>query len=63
LKIPAQYASKLYSTLRDFGEVRKEEWVRDVQYCLLEIPGGLQDELYQAMNKLTHGEVEIKVLR
>lgn len=63
LKIPAQYASKLFQTLREFGEVKKEEWVKDEQYCLLEIPGGLQDELYQAMNKLTHGDVEIKVLR
>ncbi len=63
LKIPAKYASKLFQTLREFGEVKKEEWIKDEQYCLLEIPGGLQDELYQAMNKLTHGDVEIKVLR
>ena len=63
LKIPAQYAAKLYSTLHEFGVVKKEEWVKDEQFCLLEIPGGMQDALYKSVNKIAHGEVDIKLVR
>ncbi|MFH1788588.1 MAG: ribosome assembly factor SBDS [Candidatus Altiarchaeota archaeon] len=63
LKIPAKYAAKLYSTLHEFGDMKKEEWIRDEQICIIEIPGGMQDELYKKMNSLTHGEIEIKVVR
>lgn len=62
VKIPSQYTGKLYTVLREFGDVQKEEWRGSLQYCLIELPAGLQDELYNKINNLTHGEVETKVV-
>jgi len=63
VKIPANYAGKLHSTFREFGDVKKEEWVGGEQYCVLEIPAGLQDEFLSKINNLTKGEANIKFLR
>lgn len=63
VKIPANYAGNSYKLLREFGDVKKEEWDKGDLICLLKIPAGIQDELYSRLNSLTHGEVEIKVLR
>ncbi len=63
LKVPAQYAGSCYRILEEFGEVKKKEWDKGDLLCLLETPAGLQDELYNRLNNLTHGEVKIKVIR
>jgi ribosome maturation protein SDO1 len=63
VKIPATYSGKLYNVIRDFGEVKKEDWVRGEQYCLIEIPAGVQDDLYSRLNSITHGEVKTKVVK
>ncbi|MFH1126242.1 MAG: ribosome assembly factor SBDS [Candidatus Altiarchaeota archaeon] len=63
LKIPAEHATKIYNLLREYGEVKKEEWVANEQYCLIEIPGGVQDELYTKLNAITHGEVKTKLVK
>jgi len=63
VKIPANYAGNSYRILREFGEVKKEEWDKGDLLCLLEIPAGIQDEFYSRLNSLTHGDVKIKVLR
>jgi ribosome maturation protein SDO1 len=63
VKIPAAHTGRLYSILREYGEVKKEEWVGQEQYCLVEIPGGVQDELYDKLNSLTHGEVKTKLVK
>lgn len=63
VKIPAAYSGNCHRILREFGEIKKEEWAAGDLICLLEIPGGLQDEFYSRINGLTHGEATIKVLR
>lgn len=63
VKIPAQYAGSCYKILREFGRVKKEEWDKGDLLCLLETPAGLQDEFYNRLNNLTHGEVKIKILK
>ena len=63
VKIPATYAGKMYHIIREYGEVKKEDWVGGEQYCLIEIPAGIQDELYSRLNSLTHGEVKTKVVK
>lgn len=62
IKIPVEYSARLYGILKEFGEVKKEEYVGNYQYCLLEIPAGLQDDLYNKLNNLTHGNVETKIV-
>lgn len=64
IKIPSKYAGNIYGILRSLGEVKKEEWDKNGNYlCLIEIPAGIQDELYNKLNGLTHGEVQLKIIK
>lgn len=63
IKIKAKDYGKCYPKLRKLGEIKKEEWEGEDYLCLIEIPGGLRDELYSSLNNLTQGEAEIKILR
>jgi len=63
VKLSAEDAKRIYQTLHELGEVKKEEWVGSHQICLLEIPAGIQDDVSSKLNKLTHGAVEIKILK
>ncbi|MFH1722741.1 MAG: ribosome assembly factor SBDS [Candidatus Altiarchaeota archaeon] len=62
VKIPASYAGKAYNLLREFGEIKKEEWVAGDLISVIEMPAGLQDDFYSKINNFTHGEVKIKKL-
>ncbi len=64
IKIPANYAGNIHGIIKEFGEIKKEEWDRDGSLLsLIEIPAGLQDEFYGKINNLTHGEGQIKLLK
>ena len=63
VKIPAVYAGKTHNILREFGDIKKEEWSGGDLMCLLDVPAGLQDEFYNKLNSLTKGDVKIKILR
>ncbi len=63
IKIPPEYAPKAYSHLHHYT-VSKEEWQKDGSLiAVLEIPAGLQDELYNELNSFTHGNMETRVLK
>jgi len=63
IKIPAQYSGRIYKQLAGLGEIKKSTWLNDGSlYVELEIPAGLQDEVINKINKLTHGEASIKIL-
>lgn len=63
VKIPAEHSGKLYTVLHEFGEVKKDGWQGNFQFCLIEMPAGLQDDFCNKINNLTHGEAEVKILR
>lgn len=63
VKIPAKYSGNCYRVLKEFGDIKKEEWDKGDLICLLGIPGGVQDEFYSKINGLTQGEAKIKVLK
>jgi ribosome maturation protein SDO1 len=64
LTIPAQWASRAYSALKQFGRMLREEWQNDGSWKgVLEIPGGMEQELYDKLNALTHGELVAKVIK
>jgi len=64
LTIPAQYASKAYNVVKQFGKILNEAWQSDGSWKgTLEIPGGLEQELYDKLNAVTHGEVIAKVIK
>jgi len=62
IKIPAEYAGKSYGYVHDLKRTR-EEWGNDGSLmAIIEIPAGLQSEVYDKLNALTHGSVETKLL-
>ncbi|MBI2660737.1 ribosome assembly factor SBDS [Candidatus Woesearchaeota archaeon] len=64
VKISPAYAPKCYSAIKHLGTILREEW-QDNGYwnAVVEIPGGLESEFYEKLNKLTSGNVECKVTK
>ena len=64
IKIPGDYAGKVYSVISDFGKTRKEEWQKDGSWiAVVEVPGGLQESFDRKLSELTGGQVETKVIK
>lgn len=61
--IPAEHASKCYSVVQSMSDVQKDEWQNDGSWlCVVEIPGGLVEEFFDKLNKITHGDIESREL-
>jgi ribosome maturation protein SDO1 len=64
IKIPASFAGKASSVVRNLGTLIRDEWAHDGGYvCMLEIPSGMQQDIYARLNDMTHGQVEVKVIK
>ncbi|MBN2203156.1 MAG: ribosome assembly factor SBDS [Candidatus Aenigmarchaeota archaeon] len=64
VKITPQFAGKAGNIIRSFGTLLKEEWGKDGSLItLIEIPAGIQQEVYDRLNNLTHGQVEVKIVK
>jgi ribosome maturation protein SDO1 len=62
-KIPPAYVGKAQAVVRRLGTLKQEEWASDGSWLvLIEIPAGIQAEVYEKLNEITRGEVEIKVV-
>ena len=60
VRIPAQYAGHSFTVLKKY-KLLKDEWQNDGSLvAVVEIPAGLQDDLFSELNKISHGEVESK---
>ena len=63
IKIPGAYAGKCYSILKQYGKLLKDEWQNDGSLvAVVEVPAGAQEEFFDKLNNLAHGEVESKIL-
>ncbi|MBI2144127.1 ribosome assembly factor SBDS [Candidatus Woesearchaeota archaeon] len=61
--IPAQFAAKAHPILKGFGSLQKDSWQSDGSLlAVVEVPAGLQQELFSELNRLCHGSVESKVV-
>ena len=64
IKISPEYAPKCYSTVKSFGTILREEWQTNGSWVVVvELPGGMENDLYDKLNKICHGNVESKVLK
>lgn len=63
LRVPIQYAGKASSVVRNLAPVKKEEWKSDAWIAVIEIPAGMQANIYSKLNELTSGQVEVKVVK
>ncbi|HUR24520.1 MAG TPA: ribosome assembly factor SBDS [Candidatus Thermoplasmatota archaeon] len=63
IRIPAEHTGHTYGPARAMGEIQQEEWQNDGSLILvLEIPAGMQTEVYDRLNGLTHGQVTTKLV-
>ncbi|MFA5862886.1 MAG: ribosome assembly factor SBDS [Candidatus Thermoplasmatota archaeon] len=64
VKFPPAHAGKALATLHGWGELKQQAWQSDGSFIgIVEIPGGMQNEFYDELNKRTHGEVETRIMR
>jgi ribosome maturation protein SDO1 len=64
IKIPATYTAKGYNIVAQLTHIKKEEWQKDGSWVsVVTLPAGLQMELLDKLNKLTHGRVQTKLLK
>ena len=62
IKISASHVARCYGVLKEYG-IRKEEYASDGSLiAVIEIPAGIQAEVYDKLNRLTAGSVQTKVL-
>ena len=63
VKIPNKYAGLGFSILKRYNLI-KDEWQSDGSLiAVVNIPAGIQEEFFSELNKVTHGEVESKILK
>ena len=61
--VPSKYAPKSYAALKSFGRLNKSRWHSDgTLFAVLEMPAGIQQDVVERLNKLTHGDVDIKIM-
>ncbi len=64
VKVPAKYAPKAYNTTAQFAHIKQSEWQTDGSWVgVVTLPAGLQMEFLDALNKLTHGRVQTKLMK
>jgi ribosome maturation protein SDO1 len=64
IKLPSAFTAKGYNIVAQLAQIKKEEWQSDGSWVsVVSLPAGLQMELIDKLNKLTHGRVQIKFLK
>ncbi len=62
IKIPLEHAGKAEPALRRMAQVKKEEWTSAAWIVVIEIPAGMQADIYARLNDVTHGSIETKII-
>ncbi len=63
INIPTEYAGKCASVLKGIGKSKSENWNNDGSLLVqIEIPAGIELEVYDQINSITHGNAEINVI-
>ncbi|MEK6940358.1 MAG: ribosome assembly factor SBDS [Nanoarchaeota archaeon] len=60
--IPAQYGGQSYHVIKTRGKLIKDSWNPDGSLsATIEIPAGMQEDLENVLNSITHGEATIEL--
>jgi ribosome maturation protein SDO1 len=63
VKIPSSFTAKGYNIVAQYAHIKQEEWQSDGSWVAkITYPAGLQMELLDKLNKLTHGRIQTKLL-
>jgi len=64
VRIPPEYASKSYGTVKGFGKIQHEEWKADGSWsAVIELPAGLYGPFLEKLGEMTRGNVEAKLVK
>jgi len=64
IRIGNKYSGKCYGILKQYGNIIKDEWLDDGSLSVvIEMPAGLQQDLFDKLNGIAHGEVESKIIK
>lgn len=64
VRIPPEYAGKVYGALKSFGTIKNEVWLSDGSLSvILEMPAGLYGPFLEKMGEITRGNIEAKILK
>jgi len=63
VKVPAQYASRAYGTIKSLGLLKREEWRGDGSwYGEIEMPAGVYASMLNKLGDVTKGSGEAKIV-
>lgn len=63
VRIPIEHAGKAAAVVRHLAPIKKEEWQERYWIALIEIPAGMQADIFSRLNEITGGQAEVKVLK
>jgi len=62
VRIPPEYATKAYGSVKGFGTIRNEEWRADGSWtAIVEMPAGLYGPFLEKLGELTKGTGQAKI--
>ena len=63
LVIPAEAGGQSFGIIKKYAKIIREEWLNDGRLSVdIEVPAGLQADLFNDLNNIAHGQVESKEL-
>lgn len=64
IHIPSHYASSANGIIKQMSKVLSSNWAPDGSFTgTIEIPGGLEEDFFTKLNKVTHGTVTSRLVR
>ncbi|MCL7419071.1 MAG: ribosome assembly factor SBDS, partial [Halalkalicoccus sp.] len=64
VQIPADYAGSAQAQVRQFGDLKREEWQNDGSWVgVIEFPAGMQNDFYDLVNEHTIGTAETRIIK
>jgi ribosome maturation protein SDO1 len=64
IRVPAQHYPRVIGEIKGLGRLTDEQWLGDGSWSgVLEIPGGVQTELYEKLNARTKGTAETTLVK
>jgi len=64
VRIPPEYASRAYGTVKSFGTIKSETWNSDGSWsAIVEMVAGFYSSFLEKMGEITRGNIEAKVAK